>query len=203
MLADLPKISFFNFFKLQVDGKFLNNKKDDLISKNHLLPSSCKFLDEQEFAKVYFGWNLEGIYLNFEIDLLEIEFLKDDFIDVFIDTKDLKTKGYLSKYCHHFVFHPIREEKKENTKFRSDDMHKLCDDKDLSMLVKKLDEKKYLMEIFIPSFCMYGYDPKNYQKISFSYRIRNGLYYQHFYVTSSEYTIQKNPSLWTTLNLVK
>lgn len=60
------------------------------------------------------------------------------------------------------------------------------------------------MKIFIPSQCLYGYDPKQFDRLGFTYRInRAGGQPQHFSVISQEYQIDQQPSLWGSIKLVK
>ncbi len=47
-----------------------------------------------------------------------------------IDTRDLKTSGYNTKFCHHFYFLPEKIDGiqcGEVTRFRTEDTHELCD----------------------------------------------------------------------------
>jgi hypothetical protein len=202
--VDLPNISILNFFSMEIDCNYFSEKKDKtLINKKYLLPSTCIYTQEEEFSRVYMGWNEKKIYLCFSIETPQKDFKKEDFIDLFFDTRCLKTKGYITKYCHHFIFYPQKEEKKEITKFRIDDMHIPCSDEDLYMNMEKKSENAYLVKIEIPINCLFGFDYENQKQISFAFRIRLGQLFQHFCVSSNEYSIQKYPNLWTCFNLKK
>ena len=60
------------------------------------------------------------------------------------------------------------------------------------------------LQIFIPAECLHGYDPEQFDRLGFSYRInRYALPPQHFSVVTKEYQIEQQPSLWSHMRLVK
>ncbi len=169
------------------------------------------YLDGEEFAEVAIGWGEEKIQLRIEIDLpFEKSDLNDyrkvDSVELFFDTRNLKQKTTLGRFCHHFVFfaEPVEGAlAHEITRFRGDDVHTLCRSADL--LVESIIKLKYtILNIVIPSECLHGYNPIDFPKIGFSYRInrKNGEP-QSFSVSSKEVFVEKNPSLWSTLELKK
>ena len=157
------------------------------------------------------GYEEEGISL--QILVKEVfekakypDFRKGDSIELFFDTRDNKKKGFNTRFCHHFVFYPEEVKGslgKEVSRFRSDDMHKLCNSEDL-IISSKIEPKSYFMDIIIPSFCLYGYDPTRMKSFGFTYRINRGdKDSQYFTVISKEFTIEQNPSLWASMKMVK
>ena len=122
-----------------------------------------------------------------------------------IDTRDLKSAGFNTRFCHHFYFLAQAVEGQqagEITHFRTEDRHPLCDSQALECQIKS-SSKDYILQIFIPSQCLYGYDPKQFDRLGFTYRInRVGGHPQHFTVVSEEYQIDQQPSLWGSLRLV-
>jgi hypothetical protein len=119
--------------------------------------------------------------------------------------RDLKTKSHVSKFCHHFVFTPDEKEGvhgKETTRFHSDDVHRLCDPDDLSVSVDA-KESSYTLKIEIPAHCLFGYDPKQFPRMGFTYRIRRAKApAQHFAVSSEEYPLEQHPALWATVPFI-
>ena len=134
------------------------------------------------------------------------EIRRGDSIEVFIDTRALKTQGYLTKFCHHFVFFPENIQgfkAKEITRFKADDMHKLCSSSDL-LVDAIIKPKIYILDIFIPEFCLTGYNPSQIHYLAFSYRInRSQMIAQNFCSSSDEHKIEKSPHLWTKMNLFR
>jgi hypothetical protein len=207
MFEDIPALCPVQFFGLACDCSYLKGalKKD----KRFQLPATADLLDEETFADVYSAWNVEK--LAFLIDVRtpfqkvgEGDIRKGDSIELFIDTRDLKSKGVVSRFCHHFVFYPAQIDGfygREVTRFRNEDIHRLCHPEDLQIEVN-IGKNGYQMEIEIPAHCLFGFDPLSFPRIGFTYRInRAGAPAQHFAVSSQEYAIEQHPALWGTLTL--
>jgi hypothetical protein len=180
------------------------------LEKKHLIPDTSLLLNQEMFAEVSLGWNEEGLYL--EVDVAQKmrgshfpEITMGDAVEVMIDTRDIKTSGYNTKFCHHFFFLPESVDEiqaGEITRFRSEDAHLLCDPEKLQLKVKK-SGSGYQMEIFLSKEVLYGYDPSQFQRLGFTYRIsRKWEEPQHFSCTSTEFVIEEQPSLWSTIKLV-
>ncbi len=208
MYENLPSLKVLNFFDLNVDCYKLSTKPK-LLNKKYLIKSFCSLLDESEFAQVYMAWSESGLYFIFDVNLaftkVSSEFKKSDSIEIFIDTRSLKTKGYITKFCHHFVFfaQEIKGYKAvEITRFSTDDMHKLCDPKDL-IVESIIKPKSYMLNIEIPSSCLVGFNPSEIKYLSLTYRInRFDSSSQHFSLSSIEHNIEKSPHLWAKFNFI-
>jgi hypothetical protein len=175
------------------------------------LPSTHRLTHEELFAKVAMGWNEEGVAAHLQVSqpasessYPEIE--RGDSVELFFDTRDLKSAGFNTRFSHHFFFLPQSVEgvaKGEKTHFRTEDSHPLCDPQELYCQTQ-LKKNDYSMKIFIPTQCLYGYDPKQFDRLGFTYRInRHGGKPQHFAVVSQDYQIDQQPSLWGSIKLVK
>ncbi|MEN9654035.1 MAG: hypothetical protein RL235_147 [Chlamydiota bacterium] len=206
---DTPSFSPVQFFGVVADCHYL--RKALKAEKGYLLPDTSDLLGETPFAKVYAGWSVDKLAFHIEVEapfqgVAESDFRKGDSVELFCDTRDLKTKGTISRFCHHFVFFPAPVQHfcgREITRFRSDDTHRLCHPEDL---VVKPDVKKdrYTLSIEIPSDCLHGYDPLSASRLGFTYRInRPKGAPQHFAVSSEEYVIEQHPATWGTLRLVR
>lgn len=206
-----------NFFQISADCLRLpqNDKQSfQLTSRNYhhyLLPNTSSLCVESPFAEVALGWSLEGleafVNINEKYQISQhpqVSF--GDSVELFIDTRDVKTSGYNTRFCHHFFFLPESIEgvqAGEITRFRTEDTHELCNPKEL-VIKGEIKAKSYQLQIFIPSQCLYGYDPDQFDRLGFSYRInRFNSTPQHFSVTSDDYQIEQQPSLWSSLRLVK
>ncbi len=190
-----------DFFTVQID----------LQKKKRLLPDFSDLLSEDRFADVSMSWEQKG--LSFEIEAKQPfaecffpEFQKGDSIELFIDTRDLKTAGFITRFCHHFVILPKAMDgiiAQEITAFRTDDRHELCDGSAISV-VSDFQKRGYSVNIFIPTECLHGYDPSSFERLGFTYRInRFGGDPQHFALSSDYFNIEKEPSLWSSMSLIK
>lgn len=201
-----------NFFQISADCRRLPAKGSfPRIEKeaDYQLPDLTDLTGDESFAEVAMGWSREG--LEFSVNVQEkVERVtyptvhNGDSIELFIDTRDVKTSGFNTRFCHHFFFLPEAVDGKqagELTKFRTEDKHDWCDPRDLEIKVKK-SSKGYVAKIFIPAQCLHGYDPGECDHIGFTYRInRYGEIPQHFSVDSEDYQIEQQPSLWSSITL--
>lgn len=194
----------FDCRRLQSDHPFKELKEEAF-----LVPSSSQLLQEKAFADLHMGYSEKGLYFLCQIhqpfvDQFYPDIQRGDSLELFIDTRDLKTASYNHKFCHHFIFLPKKNEgiqAYEATRFRSDDMHELCDPQDLKVETD-FSHQSYSFKIFIPAQCLYGYDPKECDRLGLNYRVnRSGGPSQHFSVSSEEFSIEQQPSLWSSIHL--
>ncbi len=203
-----------NFFQLSIGSPSLPekggfpylNKKNYL---KYLLPNTSELCGEESFAEVALGWNRDGIEVYIRVDSPFVKSVypqvdRGDSVEIFIDTRDVKTSGFNTKFCHHFFFFAEGVEgvfAGEITHFRTEDAHPLCDPVDLK--VKTSNHKtSYDLNVFIPREVLHGYDPEQFTRLGFSYRInRLGGMPQHFSVVTNDYHIDQQPSLWSSLEL--
>lgn len=200
-----------NFFALSSDCHYLPDIKMAPAFSTHLLPNTSHLCHEYAFAKVAMGWNEAGLAFQIQVDqpLVKANFpdlQRGDSVELFIDTRDLKSAGFNTRFCHHFYFlpEPVGEQLcGEITHFRTEDCHPLCDPH-LLQCETYSGKKDYKLKIFIPAQCLYGYDSKQFDRVGFTYRInRMGGKPQHFSVVSQDYQIEQQPSLWSSIRLVK
>jgi hypothetical protein len=191
----------------QRSAKFFKSKKNPPTLQGSVLHG-------RPWAEVFIGWEKKGIRLLICVDghFHEAQYpnlMEGDSIELFFDTRDVKTAGYPTRFCHHFFFLPERIpydggaiQAGEMTRFRSDERHELCDPSLLNIEVVK-EKKETHVHIFIPSECLYGYDPNLFDRLGFTYRFNrsNGMK-QYFSVTDTDFSIENQPSLWASLKLV-
>ncbi len=166
--------------------------------KTYLLPDPAKWFGEEIFGQVAMAWNEGGILVEV---LFDKEFSEGDSVELFFDTRDLKTAGFPHRFCHHFFISP--EGGSEVTQFRTEDRHPLCDPAGIQVNTD-FEKSHFRMHIFISSQCLHGYDTTLFNRIGFTYRLnRQRRESQHFAVSSLFYPIQNHPSLWATLTMRK
>ncbi len=211
MFEELAPLSPLFFFQVAYKAKYLPLSKKTFFSNNYLLPRTSEFSSEEEFAKVFFAWHEEGIHIHAEI-AEEMEnasfsnYRSGDALEVFIDTRDLKSRKALSPFCHHFV---IFGEKvngffgHEITRFRAEGGHPLCHPRDISVEAD-IKPKKSRLTIYLPHYSLYGFDPLSFQRLGFSYRVnRTQKSPQSFSVNSEEFNLSEHPNLWASLRMEK
>lgn len=211
---DFVPISPVNFFQLNVDAHQLSGSFPSLNKKNYrkyLLPDTSSLCGETPFAEIALGWDNDGIEIYAQIDTpFQRAFYPDiqrgDSVELFFDTRDVKTSGFNTRFCHHFFFLAEGVDGQfmgELTRFRTEDAHPLCNPNDLK--IKVLNQRtNYSLSIFIPRHCLHGYDPEQFNRMGFTYRINRAEGFpQHFSVATDDYQIEQQPSLWGSVKLVK
>lgn len=207
-----------NFFQLGLECRHLEYASPSSFPKfpkvkidKYLLPDTSLLCGEYPFAQVAMGWNGEGVEVYVLVDQPMVkssypDIQRGDSVELFFDTRDVKTTGFNTRFCHHFFFLAESLEGRQTgeiTRFRTEDVHELCDPNELKVKVQSRSES-YAMQIFIPSQCLHGYDPDQFNRLGFTYRInRASGKPQHFSVISGEYQIEQQASLWSSLQLVK
>lgn len=207
---EFQALSPINFFQLQFDCHHLE-PKGKLSAAKYALPETGVLCGEDKFADVNMGWNRDGIHLIVKVNQKMVEstypdVARGDSVEIFIDTRDVKTSGYNTRFCHHFFFLPEAvdgHQAGEITRFRTEDVHELCPGTEL--VVKTTSSgRSYQMQIFIPNHCLHGYDPDQFKRMGFSYRInRRDGYSQHFSVVTEDFQVEQQPSLWSSARLIE
>ncbi|HPE84561.1 MAG: hypothetical protein KDK44_02265 [Chlamydiia bacterium] len=205
MFEDVPSLSPVSFFKLQ--GKLRYAEEQKILGRSYVLPDTSPLLNEEPFAAVSMAWNEKALLCAVKVrqGFEESHFpdvAKGDSLELFIDTRDLKTAGAPTRFCHHFVFFPHTDfPSQEITRLRAEEMRPLADQSDLHVNAT-FERKSYLMEIAITRDALFGYDPTNFKRLGLTYRVnRYGGNPQHFALSSFEYSIEKHPALWASFEL--
>lgn len=213
MLEELVPLNPANFFAFEADCYEFKGKKGEDLKDKYLLPDLSTFHGDLSFAKVSLAWSTRGIFCHIHVDapLKESrypDFQVGDAVELFFDTRDVKTSALVTRFCHHFFFlsQPVETEDDrivcgEMTRFRADDAHDLCSSSSLQLEVIK-GKKDYTLKIFIPSECLFGYDPSQFNRLGFTYRIHSKGRSSQFFSTSDEdFTTESHPFLWASLQL--
>jgi hypothetical protein len=206
LIEALPALAPLQFFSIKEEIK-----SGKVIKNAHKLESFSRLLNEDQFADVSLAWNEESLIVEVEVfkpfeEASYPDYDKGDAIELFFDTRDLKSAGFMTRFCHHFVILPKDVQGvqvQELTTFRTEDTHPLCDSADIS-LQTTFTAKGYKMTITFPAHTLHGYEPSIYDRLGFTYRIhRYKGSSQHFSVSSHLYKIEQHPSLWASMTLSK
>ncbi len=173
------------------------------------VPDISNLLDETKFGSVSLAWSEEGIAgkalikKKFEGSFFP-DYTKGDSLEIFIDTRDHKKSRFASRFCHHYVFlagevNGIQAE--EVSRFRSEDTHPLCSSLDLKVSCR-VDDQSYELCFMIQESALHGYDPSQFSRIGFAYKInRVKGKSQHFPCSSKRFELFEHPSLWSSITL--
>jgi hypothetical protein len=175
--------------------------------KKKVLPDWTGLVGEEPFAEVTFLWTSSGVQVGVSVQkslskVIYPEFRQGDALELFFDTRDIKTAILPTKFCHHFILLPEEVngvQGQERVCPRTDDPHPLADPSAIGLEVKK-GRSSYAMEITLPASILYGFTPETFPRLGFSYVLhREGGKPQHF--SSPLLAIEGHPYLWPTLML--
>jgi len=198
-LSPFPAASFFN----------VSVKIKKKVGRLSYLPDTAGLVNEKSFARVAVTWASGGLTLHIHIkkpleESLYPKYREGDSVEFFFDTRDLKNAQSVHRFCHHFIFLPEEVDgvrAQEMTRFRSDEAHELAAP-ELFVVQTTVNRRDYEMEIHIPKEALHGYEPSEFKRLGFAYRInRSGGDPQHFSLSSRFFSLEKHPGLWATLIL--
>lgn len=208
MLEELIPTPPLHFFEVSSPC----HRFEDSWRKKHLLPSGAPLEGERSFASVYAAWEPEAVHflVKCQTPLTEVHFPNiqaGDSFELWIDTRNDKSRTYPTLFCHHVYFLPLDIEEGipqagELTRFRGDEKRELADPSHLHLNVIKGRKEGYQMEIKIEKEALYGYEPEIFSSLGFTYRLnRFHGKPEHFSCSSSTLNIEQHPQFWGTLNL--
>ncbi|MBS0621157.1 MAG: hypothetical protein JSS61_06835 [Verrucomicrobia bacterium] len=209
-LEEMPSLMPADFFAFEGEIKKVKKAPSPKeMQKSHLLPDLSALLAEERFADLALAWNPEALFISlfahqeFE-EALFPRYAEGDALEIFIDTRDLKTAGFATRFCHQFFFLPQALQgiqAGEVTRFRTEDTHPLCDAGELHVETV-FQKKSYEMHLVIPAHVLHGFDPTTCDRLGFAYRIfRARGRPQHFSFSSDHFSLEQNPRLWASLKL--
>lgn len=190
---------------------------DDLLD----LPEQCRLpnlvaLDGQEpFVEARCAWNEGGLAFQFLVTGKEeppvgdaARILLSDRVSIWIDTRDARTSHRASRTCHQFHFLPTGGgPEKDEPLFVPMKINRAAQDAPLA------DEEAvpfrfhrrgdgYRLEVFFPAEVLTGFDPEQFPRLGFHYLVRDlEKGEQGLSVSSAEFPVAEDPSLWSTLEL--
>lgn len=198
------------FFGLRFDILPCDAAAPTKLAARYRLPDTTDLTGDYPEAEVRAGWSAEGLAFTIIVRskferAVYPQIDKGDAVELFIDTRDVKTSGFNTRFCHRFFFLPEASDghqKGELTHFRTEDAHPHCEADDLGLSVEQ-SSTTCAYKIFIPSRCLVGYDTDQFQRIGLTYRIHvAGESPQHLSAMTSDFRIEEQPSLWATGRMV-
>lgn len=211
-LEACPALAPLEFFSLEGEIRYSKTPPSSkIMRRSFLLFDTSEWLAEEHFADVAIAWNEGGMFIDVFVEkpfeeALYPRFSEGDAVELFFDTRDLKTTGFATRFCHQFVFLPQAAQgiqAQEITHFRTEDTHPLCDAAELQVS-SEIGKKNYELQIFIPASCLHGFDPSSFDRIGFTYRIHRlkGLP-QHFALSTEHFSLEQHPRLWASFKFTK
>jgi hypothetical protein len=202
----------------RVDGVPRTESKGPLLD----LPEACALpelaaLDgRQSWASVRVGWNAEGIAIAIRADGLGANAKTPDrpegfaTVNVWIDTRDTRNVSRATRYCHRFLTRlklgkdrkTLTAEVEQRPIARATADAPLASS-DLFAARSELQKSGWSLELFLPARALHGFDPDVNRRLGFAYQIADHDREDQFLGVGREFPLGENPSLWSTLELLK
>jgi hypothetical protein len=177
------------------------------------------------FATLRAGWNDAGLGFRLEISGKKMPVFADpseptesDGVHLWIDTRNTQSIHRATRFCHHFAFWPIPDNWKKAT-VKGGAASAMAGAQQLAIALAKEDAPMsragllqavsrpsrggYALDIWIPSECLQGYDRESNPLLGFYYTIRDAELGEQVLTVGREFPFDHDPSLWSTLELVK
>ena len=213
MNLNIPVRSFFAFEQMSpqvTDTRFLCGTLSGW-NKANLLPDLMALDGKDSFADVYFGWREDGVYLGFEIkgapglEIQPTRPLKGDGIQVWLDTRDVRSAHRASRFCHHFYFLPTggtsnRPVAAQVRIRRARAQDKPCEPQSITVAAR-VTKKGYRLSAYLPSDILIGFEPDDNTRFGFTYLIRDRKLGRQYWTADEPLPVSYDPSLWGTIVL--
>jgi hypothetical protein len=178
------------------------------------LPELMQLDGRQPWADVRVGWNPRGLGIAVLAEGVSNLQLAPDrpegFADVhfWVDTRDSRNVSRATRFCHRFVAHlSVRKGRKELTVevaqrpiARAAADSPICPS-DLILNKSELSRAGWMLELFLPSQALHGFDPETNRRLGFAYQISDHVREDQFLGIGRDFPLGENPSLWSTLEL--
>lgn len=196
----------------------LPNKGKRLLNlpKRCALPDLSELDGSRSFGELRAAWNAEG--LGFSVGVAGKRMpvscnlaapAESDGLQVWIDTRNTQSIHRAGRFCHHFCFLPAgagsNSERPSAVQLpiaRAREDAPLADADELPVSVEPRRDG-YLLEGWLPASILTGFDPDANPLLGFYYYLRDAELGEQFLTVGREFPFDHDPSLWSTLELVR
>ena len=184
------------------------------------LPEACSLPDLKQldngtpWAGVRLGWNARGLGITVVAQGISPHQPADHRPEGFalaqfwVDTRDTRNVSRATRFCHRFVVRLDRADSRgrlqaqvaQRTVARAVADAPLCRSEEMPVRVE-LSRTGWLLELFLPSQVLHGFDPDTNRRLGFAYHVADNIRDDQFLGVGRDMPIGDNPSLWSTLEL--
>jgi hypothetical protein len=214
----LPQAFWFRFAFpcARVEGIPRTNASAGLLA----LPCNCSLPDlrqldnESRWAEVRLGWNVQGLAITVIASGVSPQQLTERRPEGFavaqfwVDTRDTRNVSRATRFCHRFVVRIDRGSSRGQLQTQvtqrpiaratADAPIARCDDVPVRV---ELNRSGWLLEVFLPSQVLSGFDPDTNRRLGFAYQIADHIRDDQFLGAGREFPVGDNPSMWATVEL--
>jgi hypothetical protein len=213
MQSAIPRSSLFNFaVKAYPAGAIAVDGACDEWDDRHRLPDLA--LDGGTFATMWMAWSPEALWFAVRVErtrppqVMPNRPAAGDCIELYIDTRDVRSAHRAGRYCHKFIMAPVgRSGRAQKPFFDHVDVARatasppkvLPEQVELAAVV---DREFYSMEIRIPAEALFGYDIETNRRLGFAYVVHDIERPMQVWPHESELPLWVDPGLWAVVELV-
>ena len=186
------------------------------LGEEHRLVSFAELDQRRGYADVRAAWCERGLAFSVRVQgkrqppwCRETQFDDSDGLHLWIDTRDTHNIHRAGRFCHRYGFLPSgggsrREEAVAGQLLinRAREHPKPATPSQLLVRSEKRVDG-YLLETMILAGALTGYDPGEHTRLGFTYAIYDRELGEQTFGVGSEFPYQEDPSLWSTLELVR
>ncbi len=218
----MPLIPHHFLFRVAYPCRYLKSIPSEDADQLLDLPETCRIdnfaaMDEgRNFADVRLAWNEFGLAVQVEVKGKEqlpqggaSRLRGSDGMTLWIDTRDSRTSHRASRYCHQFHLlptgggpdgdEPVFSQAKINRALHD---APLCNPSEVPFKCGRT-RKGYVLEAFLSSAVLNGFDAEQNPHLGFYYAIRDAELGEQFLGVGSDFPYWEDPSLWSVLELVR
>ncbi len=213
----LPQAFWFRFAFpcARVEGIPRANASSGLLG----LPEACglpgleQLNQDARWAEVRLGWNTRGLGITVVAEGVSPQQLvqrPEGFAvaQFWVDTRDTRNVSRATRFCHRFVARLERGESRgrlhvevtQRPIARAVADAPLCRSDEIPARVE-LSRTGWLLELFLPSQVLHGFDPDTNRRLGFAYQVADNVREDQFLGVGRDLPVGENPSLWGTLEL--
>jgi hypothetical protein len=195
-----------------------HDDEDDLLD----LPQACRLENlaamdgRPAFADMRMAWNELGLALQVQVrgkdQLPQGDASRPRGADgaaLWLDTRDARSGHRATRFCHQFHLLPAGGgPEHDEPAFVQAVIHRalqdapLCSANDVSFRSRS-KKSGYVVEAFLPAAVLNGFDPEQNPRLGFFLAVRDAELGDHLLSGGPEFPYWEDPSLWSTLELVK
>lgn len=217
MTEIIPPIFLFRFtFPCRYLAAMPREQHDRLLDlpETYRLPHLSALNQQKTFGEVRLAWNEMGLGIQVEVRGKDRQPLGDasrprssDGLHVWISTRDARQIHRADRYCHYFYFLPAGGgEERESpvagqlTIPRAQENPPLASANDILFQAQRR-RGGYILEAFLPTIVLHGYDPENHPRLGFFYWLRDLELGDQTLTVGPDFPFWEDPSLWPALQL--
>lgn len=185
------------------------------LTSEFVLPNLGSLDDRPPIGDVRLGWNEAGLGIGLSVRG-STKATRDDpprpedrQLQVWIDTRTTQTAHRASRHCHHFGLFPqgggiggTKPLVRQYAIARAREEAPRCDLSDIQ-LASQIDKTGYELEAWFPIATLHGFDPETNPRLGFYYHLTDDVLGEQFLAMAREFPFANDPSLWSTLELIR